>query len=135
VVSGYHYLPKVDPRSNPAVLDGLTLEEVRQLYHDGTGCQPMNTDRDPWRLFMLADKEVLAKPDLSMIECVAADYDAAACVPRNPHFGPRRYFGWLGMPSTHVLKLRIELDVYYLEQIVNHTLGGPGVWWDLCFDC
>ena len=126
---------QLDTRSDPAVLDGLTLEEVRQLYHDGAGGQPMNTANDPWRVFMLADEEVLTKPDLGVVKCVAADYDAAACVPRNPHFGPQRYFGWLRMPSTHVLKLWVELDTYCLEQIVNHTLGGPGAWWDSYFEC
>lgn len=126
---------QLDTRSDLAVLDGLTLEEVRQLYHDGAGGQPMNTANDPWRVFMLADEEVLTKPDLGVVKCVAADYDAAACVPRNPHFGPQRYFGWLRMPSTHVLKLWVELDTYCLEQIVNHTLGGPGAWWDSYFEC
>jgi hypothetical protein len=120
----------LDTRSNPAVLDGLALEEVRQLYHNGTGGQPMNTDSDPWRIFMLADTEVLANPDLGMIKCVAADYDAAACVPKNTWFGPQRYFGWLRMSSNHVLRLWLELDMYFLEQIVNHTAGGPGAWWE-----
>ncbi|EMD64906.1 hypothetical protein GGP41_003572 [Bipolaris sorokiniana] len=118
---------KLDARSD-STLDGLTLEEVRQLYHDGTGGQPMNTDKDPWRIFILADEEVLAIP--SLIKCVAADYDAAACVPKNPRFGPQRYFGWLRMSPNHVLKLWFELEIYFLKQIVNYTAGGPGAWWD-----
>ncbi|KAJ4311762.1 hypothetical protein N0V94_007779 [Neodidymelliopsis sp. IMI 364377] len=123
---------KLDTRSDSALLHGLALEQVRQLHLSGTGGQPMNTDRDrdPWRIFMLADEEVLKDPDLGVVKCVAADYDAAACVPRNPRFGPQRYFGWLRMSSTHVLKLWLELEGYFLEQIVNHTAGGPGAWWD-----
>lgn len=65
----------------------------------------MNTDKGPRRIFMLADEEVLTIPDLGMIKCVAADYDAAACVPRNPHFGLQQCFRWLKIPSTHVLRL------------------------------
>jgi hypothetical protein len=135
IIAKAEELFKLDTRSNPAVLDGLALEKVRQLYHDGTGGQPMNTDRGPWRIFMLADTEVLANPDLGMIKCVAADYDAAACVPKNPRFGPQRYFGWLRMSSNHVVKLWFELEIYYLEQIVNHTAGGPGAWWDPYAQC
>ncbi|EUC28492.1 hypothetical protein COCCADRAFT_40990 [Bipolaris zeicola 26-R-13] len=126
---------KPDARSDPAVLDGLALEEVRQLYHNGTGGQPMNTDRDPWRIFILADREVLTNPNLGMIKCVAADYDAAACVPKNPRFGPQRYFGWLRMSPNHVLKLWFELDIYFIKQIVNFAAGGPGAWWDPDAEC
>ena len=66
---------------------------------------------------------------------MAADYDAAACALRNPHCGPQQYFGWLRKRSSHVLRLWVELDTYCLEQIVNHTPGGPGAWWDFYFEC
>ncbi|KAJ6194982.1 hypothetical protein J3E72DRAFT_198360 [Bipolaris maydis] len=74
---------KPDIRSNPAVLEGLALEEVRQLYHKETGGQPMNTDSDLWRIFIRADMEVLKNPDLDITKCVVADYDAAVCVLKN----------------------------------------------------
>jgi len=121
---------KLDARSDPAVLDGLILEEVRQLYHDGTGGQPLNKDNGPWRVFILVDADVLASPDLGMIKCVAADYDAAAAVPKNTTFGPQRYFGWLTMSSERVLDLWFELEMYFFEEIGNSTAGGPGAWWD-----
>ena len=120
---------KLDARSD-LVLDGLTLEQVRQLYHDGTGGQPLNKDKGPWRIFILVDADVLASPDLGMIKCVAADYDAAAAVPKNPRFGPQRYFGWLTMSSEHVLALWFELEMYFFEEIGNGIGGGPGAWWD-----
>lgn len=119
---------KLDARSDRSTLDGLTLEEVRQLYHNGTGGQPMNTDMGPWRIFILVDEEVLANP--SIIKCVAADYDAAACVPKNTRYGPQRYFGWLRMSSAHVFILWLQLDIYFIEEIVEGTEGGPGAWWD-----
>lgn len=120
----------LDARSDPSTLDGLTLEQVRHLYHESGGGQPMNTDKDPWRVFILADEEVLTNPDLGVIKVVAADYDAVACIPRNPRFGPQRYFGWLKMSSAHVLTLWFQLEIYTLEQVGNHTEGGPGAWWD-----
>jgi hypothetical protein len=84
---------KLDARSDPAASDDLTLEEVRQLHHEGKGGPPMNTDKGPWRVFILADAEVLANLDFSAIKCVVADDDAAVCVPQNSYFGPQRYFG------------------------------------------
>ncbi|KAJ5057730.1 hypothetical protein J3E74DRAFT_430759 [Bipolaris maydis] len=76
---------KQDTRSDPTVLEGLTLEEVRQLHHKGTGGQPINIDRDLWRIFILGDTE-----------CVVADYDAA-------------------MSLNYVLKLWFELEIYFLK--------------------
>lgn len=35
-------LSKLEARSDPAVLGGLKLEEVWQLYHDGRGGHPSN---------------------------------------------------------------------------------------------
>jgi hypothetical protein len=70
MISQAEKLLKPDARSDPAVLDGLTLEQVRQLYHDGTGSPPMN--RQGWRSFMIADTELLVNPDSGVIKCVAA---------------------------------------------------------------
>ena len=53
----------------------------------------MNKDKGLWQIFILVDADMLASLDLSIIECVAANYDAAAAVPKNPRFGPQRYFG------------------------------------------
>jgi hypothetical protein len=130
VVTKADELFKLDARSDPAVLDGLTLEEVRQLYHEGTEGQPMNTSKNPWRVFILVNAEVLANPELGVIKCVAADYDDAACVPKNSWFGPQRYLGWLRTSLKHVLALWFELDIYCLREIGNGTAGGPGAWCD-----
>ena len=81
-------------------------------------------------LYPSADAEVLADPDLEVIKCVAADYDAAACVPKNWKYGPQRYFGWIRMSSRHVLTLWEELRIYFFKEIGEHTAGGPGAWWD-----
>lgn len=39
-------LSELDTQSNPAVLSGLALEEVRQLFQEGTQGQPTDMDRD-----------------------------------------------------------------------------------------
>jgi hypothetical protein len=87
---------RLDTRSDPATLDGLTLEDVRQLWLEGSGGQPMNAENDlsraPWRLFFLADAEVLRERRLDKIKVAVADYDPATAVPR---LGRQRYFGWI----------------------------------------
>ncbi|KAH7086799.1 hypothetical protein FB567DRAFT_51538 [Paraphoma chrysanthemicola] len=121
---------QLDARSDPATLDGLTLEHVQQLYVKGSGGRPMNTDKPIWRILLLADAQVLQDPNLRLIKAVAADYDPVAAVPRNTRAGPQRYFGWITMPTTAVLDLYTELDTFYFEEIVYHTSGGPGAFWD-----
>jgi hypothetical protein len=71
----------------------------------------MNMDNGPWQVFILADAEVLANPDHEVIKCVAADYDAAACVPKNSWYCPQRYFGWIRMSSRQVLTLWFEMEI------------------------
>jgi hypothetical protein len=125
----------LDPRSDPTTLDGLTLEDVRQLYLDQRGGQPLNVDRYQRRLFFLADDQVLQDPDVARLKVAAADYDAVAAVPTNLRFGPQRYFGWMTMPTTAVFDLWNELEHFDLEEIINHTSpGGPGVYWDPDWD-
>jgi hypothetical protein len=121
---------RLDVRSDATTLEGLTLEELRQLYLDGSGGQPMNTDNRPWRLFLWADAQVLQDAEFSLLKAAAADYDPVAAVPRNKWSGPQRYFGWITMPPTAVLNLYNELGVFTFKQIVNHTSGGPGAFWD-----
>jgi hypothetical protein len=119
---------RLDARSDPSTLDGLTLEDVRQLYFNGTGDQPMNVDMDPWRVFLLADEAVLANPELSIINVVAADYDPVRAVPTNWKAGPQRYFGWITMSSSCILNLWNALDIKFLNDIGSgsYTAGGPG---------
>jgi hypothetical protein len=123
---------RLDARSDPSTLDGLTLENVRQLYLDGTGGQPMNVDIDPWRVFLLADEAVLASPELSVINVVDADYDPVRAAITNPRVGPQRYFGWITMSPSCILILWKALDIYLLSSLGSgpDTTGGPGGFWD-----
>lgn len=38
---------RLDARSDPSLLDGLTLEHEPKLYADGTKVQPRNSANDP----------------------------------------------------------------------------------------
>lgn len=121
---------RLDARSDSATLEGLTLEDVRQLYLDRNGGQPMNTDNRPWRIFLLADAQVLQDPGFRLLKAAAADYDPVATVPKNTWSGPQRYFGWITMPPTAIVDLYSELGTFTFKQIANNTSGGPGAFWD-----
>jgi hypothetical protein len=122
---------KLDARSDPALLAGLTLEDVRKLYLEGgPGVQLTNMDNGPWRLFLLADAEVLGEADPGLLKVVEGDYDPADRVPKNTRCGPQRYFGWITMSSTTVAELWQELFSYYLWEVAGGTTGEPGAFWD-----
>jgi hypothetical protein len=125
---------RLDARSDADTLDGLTLENVRQVYVDKAGGAPMPNvpHRHPWHVFFLADAEVLRDPDLRMIKVVAAEYDAERAVPKNRRYGPQRYFGWITMPATATLNLWRQLDDDWLMDIGSRIMpcGGPGAFWN-----
>jgi hypothetical protein len=119
----------LDPRSDPERLEGLSLNDVRELYLDGSGGQPLNVDREQRRIFLLADDEVLQDPDLALLKVVAADFGPGDALPRHGRVGPRYYFGWITMPTTAIYDLWVKLTLYYMEEIISPP-GGPGVYWD-----
>jgi hypothetical protein len=123
---------KLDARSDPARLSDATLEDVRALYQEGGwpgAIQLVNMNNDPWRVFLLADVEVLGeKADFCRLKAVEGDYDPVDRVPKNKRAGPQRYFGWITMAATNVAELWRELDWYYLEEVNNGT--EPGAFWD-----
>ena len=68
--------------------------------------QSMNLHNNhPFRIFILADKEVLAMPELPMIKIVASNYNAPDTVPYNWKSGPKRYFGRTTMLVQDILYL------------------------------
>jgi hypothetical protein len=106
---------RLDARSDPATLDGSTLEDVRQVYLEGSGGQPMRGIQ-PCNfgivIFLLADAEVLQDPDLRLLKVADARYDPVAAVPRNTRSGPQRNFGWLTIPTTAVLDFYNWMDIF-----------------------
>jgi hypothetical protein len=87
---------RLDARLDSATLHGLTLENVRQVYLEGSGGQPIRgTQRrnQGTVIFLLADAQVLQDPDLRLLKVADARYDPVAAVPRNTWSGPQRNFG------------------------------------------
>ncbi|KAH5960418.1 hypothetical protein HBI85_159660 [Parastagonospora nodorum] len=117
---------RTDARSDAATLDGMSLQDVRFAFLDGVGGQPMNTEENyPWRLFLLADAQVLQNPDLSLIKVAAPHYDPGRHVPRNGWSGRKKYFGWITMPTSAVLELYIQVEMFSFEYLAK----GPGALW------
>ncbi|KAH3957792.1 hypothetical protein HBI81_156620 [Parastagonospora nodorum] len=117
---------RMDARSDAATLDGLTLQDVRVAFLDGIGGQPMNPEENrPWRLFLLADAQVLQNSDVSLVKVAAPHYDPGEYVPRNGWSGRQRYFGWITMPTTAVVYLYTEVDTFSFEYLAE----GPGSLW------
>ncbi|EUC27057.1 hypothetical protein COCCADRAFT_112694, partial [Bipolaris zeicola 26-R-13] len=124
---------RLDTRSAPATLDGRILEDIQQVYLEGSGGQPMRgTQFNDWNtaIFLLADSQVLKDPDLRVIKVVDANHDPVADIPKNIRCGPQSNFGWITMPTTAVVDSYIRMDTFTFEHIINHAGGGPGVLWD-----
>jgi hypothetical protein len=49
-------------------------------------------DNGLWRLFLLADAEVLGEADLRLLKVVKGDYDPVARVLKHTRGRPQRYF-------------------------------------------
>lgn len=123
---------RLDARSLPATLDGLTMESVRRVYREGSGGQPMRgLQCNNWQnaIFLLADAQVLQDPDLSLVKVLDADYNPARAVPKNPRYGPQRNFGWLTIPTTAVLDFYNYLDMPFTFDELE-DLAGQGKHWD-----
>ncbi|KAH6883153.1 hypothetical protein BKA58DRAFT_31352 [Alternaria rosae] len=122
---------RLDARSLPTTLDGLTIEDVRQVYREGNGGQPMRgLQRNNWgtAIFLVADAQVLQEPDLNLLKVGDAKYDPVAAVPKNPRVGPQRYFGWFTIPTTAVLDFYNWMDIFTFEETFRQAL--PGTQWD-----
>jgi len=128
-ISKLEDLFSLDPRSDPETLNGLTLDEVRQVYKDKTGGKPISADLNIYSCFIVADAEVLKDNELRFIKLAESDYDPTVQIPSHSRIGPRRYFGWIRMSSLRLLSIWFELDLYCFAEICNFTSGGPGGWW------
>ncbi|KAI4952568.1 hypothetical protein J4E91_003040 [Alternaria rosae] len=123
---------RLDARSLAATLDGLTMEDVRKVYRQGSEGQPMKgLQCNNWQnaIFLLADAQVLQDPELSLVKVLDADYDPARAVPKNPRYGPQRNFGWLTIPTTAILDFYNYLDMPFTFDELE-DLAGQGKHWD-----
>jgi hypothetical protein len=133
---------RLDARSDPAVMDGLNIEETRKVYEQAIGGEPMNANWKERRVFLLVDDEVILeygsmagkighKP---WIKCVEPYYVDSDHIPRNTWLGPRRYFGFMKMRASGVAGLWSLLYTRWLSEIAPRTVGGAHleVWEDYC---
>jgi len=126
------YQFRLDARSLPTTLNDLSMEDVRQVYREGSGGQPMRgVQCNDWQnaIFLLADAQVLQDPDLSLVKVLDADYDPVRAVPTNPRYGPQRNFEWLNIPTTAVLDFYNYVDMpFKFDELED--LAGKGRHWD-----
>jgi hypothetical protein len=126
----------LDAREDPALLAGLNIDQLRDLYNSaeegGGQQQPMNWDYKLRRVFLFADDEVLSEPTATAnVKCVDADYRAENYISRNPRVFPQRYFGWMPMRAGSVAELWSRLNDWELSRIAPPTIGGSHlVVWD-----
>jgi hypothetical protein len=122
---------RLDVHSDAATLDGLDLDQLREVHNNNN---PPIEGEYMWRrqgVFLVADSEVFGD-DGSWIKCVQADYVAADHVSRNKRYGPQRYFGWMKMTTQSVADLWEQMGMSVdFETIAPPTIGGMHlVIWD-----
>jgi hypothetical protein len=129
---------RLDARSDPDTLAGLDMEEVRNVYKNGNGGQPMNANDKVRRCFLLVDEEVIEEYQAvsrtpgyrPWVKCVEVDV-ASDHVPRNTRLGGQRYFGWMKMAIQSVPQLWSMLGLKWLSELAPATIGGANlVVWD-----
>jgi hypothetical protein len=106
----------LDIRSDAATMDGLDLDQVREIHRSAAG---LDGDLCTKSVLLVADRDVF-KDDSTWIKCVdtnymAADYDSA-----------ERYFGWMKMTTESVADLWFQLEFRSggLEEFAPRTIGG-----------
>jgi hypothetical protein len=121
-------LLRLDFRSDADTLKDLDMQEVRWVFLDHTGGKPVNTEVPSFRIFLLADEEVLAdvlavSEEKRWIKCVQADYIPGDYIPRNAR-APYQYFGWMKMTTRSLMELWIQLATLDLSEIAPRPIGG-----------
>ncbi|KAG8156910.1 hypothetical protein KVR01_013323 [Diaporthe batatas] len=123
---------RLDPRSDPDRLDGLSMDQVRELYQEGEanprdGKMPIMHAYNPTRRhFLLADAEVLdaVGRDEFWVKCVQADYHDAHYVPKHPFMAGQAFLGWTNMTTRSILELWWDLANRDLVGIAPPVIKG-----------
>ena len=97
---------KLDARSDSATLDGLTMDEISQIYLNEAGGSPMelrNSLTPDHQILLLADEEVLQNLDSGVLKVVqAAPVEGA---------DPECYYQWLRVDVIFLIDLWIMLEI------------------------
>jgi hypothetical protein len=81
---------------NPTTLNGLTRNEICEIYCNAVGGLPigMMTSLNPdYQIFLLADEEVLQNLDLSVLKVMQTNDDL------------ERYYAWMTMNPGSIIDL------------------------------
>jgi hypothetical protein len=94
---------KLDTRSDPNTLDGLTIEAVSQHYHDEVDKpMQMTTSLTPdHKIFLLADEETLQNLDSGVLKVVQAAPSGN---------DPECYFQWMRLDSKFLIDFWVDLE-------------------------
>ena len=97
---------KLDARSDSATLDGLTMDEVSQIYRNEVGGSPMemrNSLIPDHQIFLLADEEVLQNSCSGVLTVVQAAPTEGA--------DPECFYQWLRVDVNLFIDLWIMLEI------------------------
>jgi hypothetical protein len=116
-------LVQLDFRSDPHLLNGLDMDQVRHIFMNSIGGEPLNKKQGWRRIFLLADGEVLTADD-GYIKCIQGDFVAPDPVPPKNSRMPQRYFGWFKMTTRSLSELWESTSMFELSSIAPQTIGG-----------
>ena len=116
----------LDFRSEASNLSGLDMDQLRQMYMDFVGGEPVNLHKPTHRVFLLADAEVLSEVSTTKrwLKCVQPHYVATDHVPRHTRMGGQRYFGWFKMTTRSVVNLWEWLGMWDVCDIAPPSIAG-----------
>ncbi|PVH98109.1 hypothetical protein DM02DRAFT_60110 [Periconia macrospinosa] len=124
---------RLDARSDRNTLEGLNADQVRELYKNAVGGQPMNADDRARRVFLLVDEEVIEATSLKefWVKGIQVDYAIGDYTHNNRRLGSSpRYFGWMKLAIRSVPHFWASLYYQEMEDIAPETIGGAvlSVW-------
>ena len=126
---------KLDPRSDPDLLEGATMAQVREIYQKGIGGPPMTHEIPQYHLFLLADTEVLdavAKGEFWM-KCVQGEYKAEDYTIKDEEGVPTEqlfYYGYIKMTVQSLLVLWDRLSIRNLGDFSPPFIEEPVRIWN-----
>lgn len=119
-------LVQFDGRSDPATLNGASMDQLRVMFQDRTGGAPLNANDTTMQYFLLADTEVLeaASQGKYWVKIVEVRYDNDEYKTNWPRLTQvQSYWGWMRIATTSLLFTRIWLRSHLLSDIEDRLWG------------
>ncbi|KAJ6783743.1 hypothetical protein PWT90_03383 [Aphanocladium album] len=123
-------LVRIDARSDAALLNNRTIDELRTIFRDRVGGDPISVDDGLTPHILVADAEVLdaASRGERWVKLVEINYDAnnyRAFIFRKP--GPLSFLGWAKMATNSLLFARARLDQMELNFMLAQGRNGSNI--------